>query len=100
MNRDEFDTYENLAEYWLREDALRSLDYDLYFSLGKRYYCGAGCKVCYIAENFKETKNMDLYHDDLDKFHDEWFNFFDYFGENFTSFCISSALLMLYRRPL
>lgn len=80
MNRDDFDSYENLDEYWLREDALRSLDYDLYFSLGKRYYCGAGCKVCYIAANFEQTKNMDLYSDDLEKYHDEWFEFFNYFG--------------------
>ena len=80
MNRDEFDTYENLHEYWLKEDALRSLDYDLYFSLGKRYYCGAGCKVCYIAENFEQTKNMDLYPDDLEKHHKNWFTFFEYFG--------------------
>ena len=29
MNRDDFDNYENLSEYWMREDALRSLDYDL-----------------------------------------------------------------------
>ena len=57
MNRDNFDSYKNLSEYWLKEDALRSLDYDVYFSLGIRYYCDAGCKVCYIKKvlyNFVE----------------------------------------------
>lgn len=42
MNRDDFDNYDNLTEYWMREDALRSLDYDVYFSLGTRYYCDRG----------------------------------------------------------
>ena len=76
----DFDSCKNMAEFWLKKDALRSLDYDLYFSLGKRYYCGAGCKVCYIAENLKQTKNMSLYDDDLEKHHNTWFKFFDYFG--------------------
>lgn len=80
MDRDDFDSIDNLAEYWVKEDALRSLDYDLYFSLGKRYYCAAGCRVCYIADNFEDTKHMDLHDDDLTKHHDEWFKFFDYFG--------------------
>jgi len=80
MNRDDFDTYENLAEYWLKEDALRSLDYDVYFSLGTRYYCDAGCKVCYIRDNLKQTKHLDIFPDDLDKYHDEWFKMFEYFG--------------------
>ena len=80
MNRDDFDNYSNLAEYWLREDALRSLDYDLYFSLGTRYYCDAGCKVCYIKDNLTQTKNLAIFSDDLDTLHTEWFKFFEYFG--------------------
>jgi len=80
MNRDDFDNYKNLSEYWMREDALRSLDYDLYFSLGTRYYCDAGCKVCYIRDNLKETKHLDNFPDDLETLHNTWFNFFEYFG--------------------
>lgn len=76
----EFDSCKNLDEYWLTKDALRSLDYDLYFSLGKRYYCAAGCKVCYIAENFEQTKHMHLHDDNIEKYEEEWFKFFDYFG--------------------
>ena len=80
MNKNDFDNYENLSEYWLKEDALRSLDYDLYFSLGIRYYCDAGCKVCYIKENLKETKHLSNFPEDLETLHDEWFKFFEYFG--------------------
>lgn len=80
MNRDDFDNYQNLSEYWLKEDALRSLDYDVYFSLGTRYYCDAGCKVCYIKDNLKQTKSLNNFPEDLETLHEEWFKFFDYFG--------------------
>jgi len=80
MNRDDFDNYPDLAQYWLREDALRSLDYDVYFSVGTRYYCDAGCKVCYIKDHLKETKDLSNFGNDLDKHQEEWFKFFKYFG--------------------
>lgn len=80
MNRDDFDSIENLSEYWLKEDALRSLDYDLYFSLGTRYYCDAGCKVCYIKENLEKTKSLPIFQNDMESREGEWFKFFDYFG--------------------
>ena len=80
MNRDDFDSVINYAEYWLKEDALRSLDYDVYFSLGTRYSCDAGCDVCYIKDQLKETNSLNVFPDDLEKYHDEWFKFFDYFG--------------------
>lgn len=80
MNRDDFDSYNNLAEYWLREDALRSLDYDLYFSLGTRYYCDAGCEVCYIKDTLAQTKHLDNFSDDLERLDEQWFSFFDRFG--------------------
>lgn len=79
-NRDDFDNYENLSEYWLKEDALRSLDYDVYFSLATRYYCDAGCKVCYIKENLSQTKNLNIFPEDLEKYESTWFKIFDYFG--------------------
>lgn len=78
-NRNDFDNYENLSEYWLKEDALRSLDYDLYFSLATRYYCDAGCKVCYIKDNLKQTKNLHIFPEDLEKYKEEWFKVFEYF---------------------
>jgi len=80
MNRDDFDNYPDLAQYWLREDALRSLDYDVYFSVGTRYYCDAGCKVCYIKDNLKQTKELSNFDNDLAKHHEKWLEFFKYFG--------------------
>ena len=82
MNRDDFDSYEDLGQYWLKEDALRSLDYDVYFSLGTRYYCDAGCKVCYIQENLKKTKPFAdaFYNKDLEIYHDKWVEIFNHFG--------------------
>lgn len=82
MNRDDFDSYKDLGQYWLREDALRSLDYDVYFSLGTRYYCDAGCKVCYIQENLKKVKPLasSFYNKDLNVYSNTWKNIFDHFG--------------------
>jgi hypothetical protein len=80
MNRDDFDNYSDLSRYWLKEDALRSLDYDVYFSLGKRYHCDAGCQVCYIKDNLADTK---LAVDTLfpTVFMDSvWNSVFEYFG--------------------
>lgn len=80
-NRDNFDGYDSLADYWIKEDCLRSLDHDLYFSLGKRYYCGAGCKVCYIKDNLAKTKDLvnEIFTDDF-SLQSTWFEIFDYFG--------------------
>jgi hypothetical protein len=76
-----FDTYENLGEYWLKEDALHSLQYDIYFSLGTRYYCDAGCKVCYIKDKLEQVKPLPIFNNDLDRLDSVWTDFFDRFGE-------------------
>jgi len=76
-----FDGYENLSEYWLKEDALHSLSFDIYFSLGKRYYCDAGCKVCYIKDQLKEVKPLPIFETDFERLEEVWFDFFDYFTE-------------------
>jgi len=80
MNRNDFDHYEDLSRYWIAEDALRSLDHDLYFSLGTRYHCDAGCHVCYIKDNLAQTGKIasslfpNNFHNDM------WKNVFEYFG--------------------
>lgn len=80
MNRDNFDQYEDLSRYWVAEDALRSLDHDLYFSLGTRYHCDAGCQVCYIKDNLAQTGKVaeslfpSTFHNEL------WKSIFEYFG--------------------
>lgn len=80
-----FDNYKNLAEYWLKEDALHSLSFDVYFSLGKRYYCDAGCKVCYIKDNLEQTKPLPNFDGNIEKLESVWNDFFDYFMEIRTS---------------
>lgn len=76
-----FDTYENLGEYWLKEDALHSLQYDVYFSLGKRYYCDAACKVCYIEDKLKQVKPLPIFDNNIEHLEPVWNNFFDHFME-------------------
>lgn len=76
-----FDTYENLGEYWLQEDALHSLQYDVYFSLGKRYYCDAGCKVCYIKDKLAQVKPLPIFDNNIERLEETWNKFFDHFME-------------------
>lgn len=82
MDRDDFDNYKDPVRYFLEEDALRSLDYDVYFSLGKRYFCDAGCHVCYIKDNLKQLKPQakELYPKITKHIENVWFDIADYFG--------------------
>ena len=80
MDRNDFDSYSDLNAYWVREDALRSLDYDINFSLGKRYYCDAGCQVCYIKNNLAKTKSLPNYGNDIRKYESIWMDFLPMFG--------------------
>lgn len=80
MDRNDFDNYTDLNAYWVKEDALRSLDYDINFSLGKRYYCDAGCEVCYIKNNLQKTKSLPNYGNDLKKYEKVWMDFLPRFG--------------------
>lgn len=80
MNRDDFDNYKDLDRYWLSEDGLRSLDFDVYFSLGTRYHCAAGCNVCYIKENLLETKDAVDHIFPSVFLEDIWNDVFDHFG--------------------
>lgn len=74
-----FETCTNLNQYWIQQDCLRSLDFDLYFSVASRYYCDAGCKVCYIEKNLKQTKDLNLYNGVV--FRPElWDDIFSYFS--------------------
>ena len=79
MNRNDFDSYLSNRQYWVQEDSLRSLDYDMYFSVAKRYYCDAGCTVCYINKNLRETKGLNLYNN-VEFKPELWENVFSYFG--------------------
>lgn len=56
----------NLDELWLVKDGL-SITNSLYFSLGKTYFCGHGCKVCYIRDELRALhgKTQHIYGNDL-----------------------------------
>ncbi len=56
MNGNDFHNYEHHGTYFLKEDALRCVSYDFYFSPTYKYYCNAGCKVCYIKDNLEYGK--------------------------------------------
>lgn len=76
-----FETAINLEEYWLTQDCLHPINYDVYISLGTRYYCAAGCKVCYIDKNFKAIKpNVSNYFPKITKeIESIWQDVFAYF---------------------
>ena len=70
-------------QYWWAEDSLHSLDYDLQFSPMRRYLCLAGCKVCYIQDNFDSWEDQ-LAQTVPDRITDEdtelWLDVFNYFS--------------------
>lgn len=51
-----FDGVTDYNTYFLTEDALHNVSYDLCFSPIGKYYCGAGCKICYISDQLREMK--------------------------------------------
>lgn len=48
----------DLNRYWLTQDGLHNLDYDLFFSPFQKYTCQAGCKVCYISKELDESAKV------------------------------------------
>lgn len=81
MITEDFEKAGNLHEYWLTQDALHPVNYDVYFSLGTRYYCAAGCKICYIDKNFKSIKpNLNTYFPKITQKHEDmWQEVFSHF---------------------
>ena len=77
-----FDDYKDHTSYFLKEDALHSLGFDVYFSPTTKYYCNANCKVCYIKKELKE--GLPFYKDGIpevitDEDHERWHSVFKYF---------------------
>ena len=48
----------DLNNYWLTQDALHNLDYDMFFSPFKKYTCQSGCKVCYISKELDDSAQV------------------------------------------
>ena len=66
---------------WVEYDTLKAVEYDVYFSVGKRYYCGANCEVCYIKDQLVEVlKTPGVYPTITPGIIDLWDTVFDYFG--------------------
>jgi len=76
--------FEKVTDYdthWLINDCIKSVKRDLYFSISSRYFCDAGCHVCYIRDNLKTMKsNLGNYFYDITERHEEqWEDVFSYF---------------------
>jgi len=68
-------------EQWVNYDTLKSLEYDLYFSVGRRYYCAANCEVCYIKDQLDIVHNTTgVYPPISSKIIKLWDSVFDYFS--------------------
>lgn len=77
-----FQTFEDHSTYFLTQDALKSVSFDLWFSPAKKYYCGSNCTVCYIKDKLAE--GLPFYDQMLpDKITDaqteKWYDVFKYF---------------------
>jgi hypothetical protein len=81
MHNENIELLENLHEHWLLKDSLFSVKYDLCFTMGTRYFCDAGCKVCYIADNLKEMRStaMQYFPTITDKHEEIWEQVFSHF---------------------
>lgn len=81
MHNVNFETVEDFEAHWLFSDSLYSVKQDLEFSMGTRYYCDAGCHVCYIAKNLKAMKStISQYFPKMTDRHEEmWESVFDHF---------------------
>lgn len=81
-----FELASDLSLYWLGQDCLCPVNYDIYFSLGTRYYCDAGCKICYIDKNFKHLKsNLPTYFPEITAKHEQFWQ------DAFSNFMVVST---------
>ena len=63
----------NLDKFWLVNDGL-NMTSNLYFGLGKSYFCGHGCKVCFIHDELKNMKGktQPIYNNNLEVMSKTW----------------------------
>ncbi len=71
----------NLSKFWLVNDSL-NMSNNLYFGLGKSYFCGHGCKVCFIHDELKAMKGKThpIYNNDLGVMKDAWEELYSFFN--------------------
>jgi len=82
----DFEKVVDFDSHWLINDCIKSIKRDIYFSMSTRYFCDAGCHVCYIKENLQKIKkNLNQYFFDFTERHEElWNQVFDYFDYHRT----------------
>jgi len=70
----------NLDKFWLVDDSL-NMTTNLYFGLGKSYFCGHGCHMCNIRDELKELKGKTtkIYNNDIDSMSKSWDELYSFF---------------------
>ena len=58
METPKFETTSNFKEFFLAHDALCNLESELVFSIFHRYTCKAGCKMCYVMDEWIEDNEF------------------------------------------
>lgn len=71
----------NLSKFWLVDDGL-NMSNNLYFGLGKSYFCGHGCKVCFIHDELKSMKGKThpIYNNDLNIMKKTWDELYSFYN--------------------
>lgn len=70
----------NLDKFWLVNDSL-NMTTNLYFGLGKSYFCGHGCHMCNIRDELKELKHKTslIYNNDIGAMTKSWSELYTFF---------------------
>lgn len=71
---------ENNDKFWLVDDGIY-LTNNLYFGIGKSYYCGHGCQTCFIRDDLIALKGQTdkIYNNDLHKMQKAWDEVYSFF---------------------
>lgn len=74
---------DNPKEHFILHDSLNNLMHDVTFSIFRKYNCKAGCKICYIRDDFLPDEKFRQYipvSPDVRSHADRLLNFFSYFN--------------------
>lgn len=73
---------ENPKEHFILNDSFNNIAFDVEFSIFKKYMCRAGCKICYIQDDWLDNasfqKHIPIKSQDK-RYIDRLMNFFSYF---------------------
>lgn len=75
---------DKFSEFFMRDDALRTLDWELSLTLNKRYKCAAGCRMCYLGDKWMSHEDfLPIAEYTENNLTPEWEQAFFKFSENF-----------------